>query len=157
MAPTYHELKEKTLAQLREIAKGIQDERVQGHSQMNKDHLLPAAEAVLATEKWRTYFDGFRMPWSFYGATEYQPWLREVGLRSERLELIPKQIRHAGNDALAAWIRTTWLPYLQRVPGALQAALVDEIVAEYTRRHPAGEDGSVCVSMVRLEVEATRG
>ena len=42
MAQTYHDLKRKTLAELREIAKGIQDERVQGHSQMNKEHLLPA-------------------------------------------------------------------------------------------------------------------
>jgi DNA-binding IclR family transcriptional regulator len=42
MAHTYHELKEKTVAELREIAKGIQHDAVQGYSQMNKDHLLPA-------------------------------------------------------------------------------------------------------------------
>jgi hypothetical protein len=42
MAQTYHELKGKTLADLREIAKGIQHEAVAGYSQMNKDHLLPA-------------------------------------------------------------------------------------------------------------------
>ena len=42
MAYTYHELKEKTIAELREIAKGVQSEHVQGYSQMNKDHLLPA-------------------------------------------------------------------------------------------------------------------
>jgi hypothetical protein len=42
MAHTYHELKEKTVAELREIAKGIQHDAVQGYSQMNKDRLLPA-------------------------------------------------------------------------------------------------------------------
>lgn len=42
MAHTYEELKEKTLADLREMAKTIQHEAVQGYSQMNKDHLLPA-------------------------------------------------------------------------------------------------------------------
>ena len=42
MAHTYEELKRKTIAELRDIAKGIPDERVQGHSQMNKEHLLPA-------------------------------------------------------------------------------------------------------------------
>src|SRR5262250_2494605 len=42
MAYTYHELKGKTIAELREIAKDVQHEAVQGHSQMNKDHLLPA-------------------------------------------------------------------------------------------------------------------
>jgi hypothetical protein len=42
MAYTYEELKAKTIAELREIAKGVSHESVQGHSQMNKDHLLPA-------------------------------------------------------------------------------------------------------------------
>jgi hypothetical protein len=42
MAHTYDELKGKTLAELREIAKGIDSEHVKGFSQMNKDHLLPA-------------------------------------------------------------------------------------------------------------------
>ena len=39
---TYHELKLKTLAELRDIAKGIEHDAVHGYSQMNKDHLLPA-------------------------------------------------------------------------------------------------------------------
>jgi hypothetical protein len=42
MAQTYHDLRAKTLAELREIAKGVEHEAVAGYSQMNKDHLLPA-------------------------------------------------------------------------------------------------------------------
>ena len=42
MAATYRELKEKTVAELREIAKGVQHPAVQGYSQMNKERLLPA-------------------------------------------------------------------------------------------------------------------
>jgi hypothetical protein len=43
MAYTYHELKEKTIQDLREIAKGVENQdAVQGYSQMNKEHLLPA-------------------------------------------------------------------------------------------------------------------
>ncbi len=42
MAHTYEELKKKTVAALREIAKEMQHEAVQGYTQMNKDHLLPA-------------------------------------------------------------------------------------------------------------------
>jgi hypothetical protein len=42
MAYTFPELKQKTLAELREIAAGIQHDAVQGHTQMNKDHLLEA-------------------------------------------------------------------------------------------------------------------
>ena len=42
MAQTYHDLKDKTVAELRELAKTIQHDAVQGYSQMNKDRLLPA-------------------------------------------------------------------------------------------------------------------
>jgi DNA-binding IclR family transcriptional regulator len=42
MAYTYHELKGKTVQELRDIAKGVQHDAVQGFSQMNKEHLLPA-------------------------------------------------------------------------------------------------------------------
>ncbi len=42
MAFTYDELKEKTVAELREIAKGMKHEAVQGYTQLNKEHLLVA-------------------------------------------------------------------------------------------------------------------
>ena len=43
MAYTYHDLKGKTVQELREIAQTVeQHDAVQGYSQMNKDHLLPA-------------------------------------------------------------------------------------------------------------------
>jgi hypothetical protein len=42
MPHTYEELKKKTIAELREIAKDVQHEAVQGYTQLNKEHLLPA-------------------------------------------------------------------------------------------------------------------
>jgi hypothetical protein len=42
MTHTYEELKKKTVAELRDLAKGVDHEAVQGYTQMNKDHLLPA-------------------------------------------------------------------------------------------------------------------
>jgi hypothetical protein len=39
---SYHDLKLKTIQELRDIAKDVQHDAVQGFSQMNKDHLLPA-------------------------------------------------------------------------------------------------------------------
>ena len=38
---TYEELKHKTIGDLREIARGLDHEAVQGFSQLNKEHLLP--------------------------------------------------------------------------------------------------------------------
>lgn len=50
MAHTYEELKGKTVEELRAIAAGIQHEAVQGHTQMNKEHLLPALCKALGIE-----------------------------------------------------------------------------------------------------------
>jgi hypothetical protein len=51
MAYTYHELKGKTILELREIAKGVENqEAVQGYSQLNKDHLLPALCRALGVD-----------------------------------------------------------------------------------------------------------
>ena len=48
MAYTIHGLKEKTIQELREIAKGLEDqEAVKGYSQLNKDHLLPVLAKAL--------------------------------------------------------------------------------------------------------------
>jgi DNA-binding IclR family transcriptional regulator len=51
MAYTYDELKKKTVAELREIAKDIEHEAVQGYTQLNKEHLLDALCQALAIDK----------------------------------------------------------------------------------------------------------
>ncbi len=50
MAQTFEELKHKTVAELRDIAKGIEHDAVQGYTQMNKDHLLVALAKALGIQ-----------------------------------------------------------------------------------------------------------
>jgi hypothetical protein len=50
MAYTYEELKGKTVQELRDIAKDVSHDAVQGFSQMNKEHLLPALCQALHIE-----------------------------------------------------------------------------------------------------------
>jgi DNA-binding IclR family transcriptional regulator len=50
MAMTYEDLKKKTVAELRDMAKGLTHEAVQGYTQMNKEHLLPALCKALGIE-----------------------------------------------------------------------------------------------------------
>jgi len=47
---TYEDLKRKTVAELREMAKGLTHDAVQGDTQMNKEHLLPALCKALGIE-----------------------------------------------------------------------------------------------------------
>ncbi len=50
MAYTYEELKEKTVAQLREIASGLEDEAVRGYKTMRKADLLQAVCRALGVD-----------------------------------------------------------------------------------------------------------
>ena len=50
MEHTYEELSKKTVAQLREIAKELDDPALRGYSQLNKAHLLPAICKALGIE-----------------------------------------------------------------------------------------------------------
>ena len=50
MAHTYHELKGKTIQELRDIAKDVQHDAVQGYSQLHKERLLPALCTALGID-----------------------------------------------------------------------------------------------------------
>ena len=50
MPYTIEELKHKTLADLREIAKGIEHDAVQGYTQLNKQHLISALAQALGIQ-----------------------------------------------------------------------------------------------------------
>jgi len=60
MAPTitYEDLKKKTVAELRDMAKGLTHEAVQGYTQMNKEHLLPALCKALGIEHAHHHVEG---------------------------------------------------------------------------------------------------
>jgi hypothetical protein len=57
---------------------------------------------------------------------------------------------------MAGWLRSTWLPYVERVPTAARDEFAWEAAEAYVADHPADAAGVVHVAMVRLEVEARR-
>jgi len=103
---------------------------------------------------WQSFFAGFAFPWFFYSTADYAPWLAKAGLQSARLELVEKDMVHEGRDGLAGWIRTTWLPYTQRLPRHLREVFIGELVDAYLTEHPLDSAGRSHVRMIRLEVEA---
>jgi trans-aconitate 2-methyltransferase len=123
----------------------------------NAATVLEAIDTVLNMPQWARYFGEFTFPYGFYGPDEYRPWLADLGFRANRVELLPKDMVHQQADAFAAWLRTTWLPYTNRVPGSVREEFIHEIVAAHARIRPPDADGSIHFKMVRLEVEAEKG
>ena len=122
----------------------------------NAAGLLDLAEDLLLEEKWAEYFQGFQFPYNFYGPEEYGAWLNKAGFEDGSVRLVPKAMVHQGQAALEGIIRTTWMPYTDRLPESLRPDFVREIARRYLELHPLDENGLAHVQMMRLQVEARR-
>ncbi len=122
----------------------------------NAEEILSVLEQVQSEPKWHPYFEHFEFPYGFYGTDEYNALLQASGFNIKRLQLIPKDMQHTGQQGLEGWIRTTWLPYTAAIPNALRDAFISAIASRYLERVPLDVDGIAHVAMVRIEVEASR-
>ncbi|XCN74020.1 MAG: methyltransferase domain-containing protein [Candidatus Electrothrix aestuarii] len=123
----------------------------------NAASVIAVLDELLQSEKWQPYFTDFTFPYGFYGPELYKAWLSQAGLHPIRVELIPKDMSYPDRTGLEGWVRTTWLPYTERVPVEQRDAFITAIVDKYLEEHPADNEGQIHVEMVRLEVEACPG
>lgn len=122
----------------------------------NAKDILDIVHKMMKTRKWKDYFKDFDFHYGFYGTKEYEKWLKEAGLEAARIELIPKDMIHTGKEELKAWIRTTWLPYTQRIPVEYRDEFIDELAGKYIEKYPPDDEWQIHVNMVRLEIEAEK-
>jgi trans-aconitate methyltransferase len=122
----------------------------------NAGDMVAAMVRVIDAPAWSEHFAGFSFPWGFYSPDEYEPWLIEAGLRPRRVELLAKDMVQAGREGLAGWLRTTWMPYLDRVPAERRDGFLAAVLDDYLARYPLDADGNAHVQMHRLEVEADK-
>ncbi len=122
----------------------------------NAKEVIDVFEKIISVEPWAHYFQGFDFPYGFYSPQEYKPWLQRAGLDVERLDLVPKEMIHQNGEQFKGWVRTTWLPYLERVPVEMRSALIDELAGKYFKATGQSENGPVTTAMMRLEYSAKK-
>ena len=118
--------------------------------------ILSVMDELKASNKWAQYFTEFEFPFTFQGDDDYQVLLKEAGFSITRVELIPKDMTHDGKSGLDGWIRTTWLPYTERIPKEKREVFIEEVSSKYLDKVPLDADGKAHVSMVMIEVEAEK-
>ncbi len=121
----------------------------------NAQMMVNNVNEIIRKKKWKKYFREFSFPWGFYGAKQYRAWLGEAGLKPENVKILTRIMRQ-DKAGMTAWIRTTWLPYIQRVPEKLKKEFLNEILQRYIEKHPADSKGILTLEMKRLEVIAGR-
>jgi trans-aconitate 2-methyltransferase len=107
----------------------------------NASGIIAALEMVTSSSAWQRYFEGFHFPYHFYSPNDYSAWLPEANLTAVWCELVEKDMIHDGPEGLAGWIRTTWLPYTQRLPERLLDRFINDIVSQYLDNSPPDESG----------------
>lgn len=122
----------------------------------NANDVIEIMNEIIRKEKWKKYFLDFSFPYGFYDVDDYKNFLKQTCLKAIRIELIAKEMNHKSIEKFTGWIRTTWMPYTQKVPQKLRDEFIDEIVNMYITKHPPDKNGHVRVKMVRLEVEAEK-
>lgn len=113
-----------------------------------------ALRAMAEDARWSEAINGVTSPYNFLGPEEYSPWLVQAGLYVDRVELVPKAMRHANLAALEGWFRTTWMVFFDRVPEAQRSDFIHELAERASKDCTVSEDGALLMPMVNLEIEA---
>jgi len=120
----------------------------------NAKDVLGVVKELAAEKPWKSFFHKMNFPYGFYDQKEYKAFLQHASLVAERVELFPKDMKFNSAEGLAGWVRTTWLPFTDKLPVELRAKFIEEIVKRYLKAHPEDAEGTVHVGMMRIEVEA---
>jgi trans-aconitate methyltransferase len=122
----------------------------------NAQDVFLALRSEMRVQRWRDFFRNLERPYFFYSLADYQEWLPRFGFQSRKVHLADEQTAFANTEKFAGWIRTTWLPYTQRVPESAREDFVAAVIARYLERHPLDAAGRVRVRTVRLEIDAVK-
>lgn len=120
----------------------------------NLEEMIEIISNTLLNGKWLQYFSDFENPYYFYSDKEYSTFLNNTNFKADKVELIPRVMTHENVNGLAGWIRTTWHPFLNRVPQNLRMELINDIVNDFLEKFPIDLSGRINIKMVRLQVEA---
>ena len=122
----------------------------------NAQDVFVAVRPEMRMKRWRGFFRRMPKPYFFYSPDEYKKWLPRFGFKRLDIRLVPKDALYSGRDGFAAWLRTTWLPYVQRVPDDLREGFIAAVADRYLAKHPPDAQDKVHVRMVRLEIDAEK-
>jgi trans-aconitate methyltransferase len=122
----------------------------------NAHDVFLALRPEMRLKRWREFFRQMPMPYFFYAPADYEKWLPKFGFKINSLKLAPKDATYGGANGLATWLRTTWLPFVQRVPENLREEFIAAVTTRYAAKHLPDADNKIHVRMVRLEIEAVK-
>ncbi|HEY2329007.1 MAG TPA: methyltransferase domain-containing protein, partial [Verrucomicrobiae bacterium] len=122
----------------------------------NAHDVFLALRPEMRLKRRRGFFRKMPLPYFFYAPGDYEKWLPQFGFKINAVKLAPKDAAYDGAEGFATWLRTTWIPYVQRVPENVREEFIAAVTSRYLAKHPPDAEGKVRVRMVRLEIDAVK-
>jgi len=122
----------------------------------NAANVVAAAHEIIEKVEWNIFFNDFTFPYGFYSAEEYEPWLKNAGFTILDIKLKPITMVHETGEQFKGWFRTTWLPYIHRIPINLQEKFIHAVIGKYLETNLPDGAGKIHTKMQRLEFEALK-
>jgi trans-aconitate methyltransferase len=122
----------------------------------NAHDVFLALRPEMRLSRWREFFRRMPAPYFFHAPADYEKWLPQYGFQCREIGLAPKDATYPGPEGFATWLRTTWIPYVQRVPEARREEFIAAVTRRYVAKHPPDNENRVRVRMVRLEIDAIK-
>jgi trans-aconitate methyltransferase len=122
----------------------------------NAQDVFVALRPEMRLKQWCKFFRKMPKPYFFHSPAEYEKWLPRFGFQTHSVKLSSKDAVYQGRARFAAWFRTTWLPYTQRVPEDSREKFITGVVDRYLAKFPPDAEGRIRVRMVRLEINAVK-
>ncbi|KAF0133278.1 MAG: trans-aconitate 2-methyltransferase [Candidatus Saganbacteria bacterium] len=122
----------------------------------NAHQVVDAFEKVINEQKYSPYFNDMEFPWSFLTVEEYKLLLIEIGFTKVDVFMSQKNAILNGKQELEGWIRSTWTPYLSRLPEDSIDSFVREVIECFCHENKPSNKGQFEVEMFRLNVFARK-
>ena len=122
----------------------------------NAHDVFLALRPEMRLARWKNFFRKMPAPYFFYAPSDYEKWLPKSGFKINSLQLAPKDATYPGADGFATWLRSTWIPYVQRVPENVREEFISAVTQRYVLKHPPDAENKIHVKMMRLEIGAEK-
>lgn len=122
----------------------------------NATEVVSVVHELMEQDEWKGFFKNFSFPYGFYSPEEYKPWLKDAGFTVHAVKLKPIMMVHENEEKFKGWFRTTWLPYIHRIPIELQDQFIHAVTRKYIKTNPSDHEGKIHTKMQRLEFEAKK-
>ncbi len=107
-------------------------------------------------DEWSPYLKDAKSPYNFLSDKDYEILIPQAGFKPGRIELLTKDMEHEGIEGFRGFIRTTWLPYTQRIPEDKREKFIADTADMFVNKYPVDGNGKVHITMVRLEAEGIK-